>query len=96
MKKIYLVAIAAFANIVSASEYPTPLCYAQDNPTCSFNQMTLDLCNLEGKSTKTTFLINKRLYEAGGNKFESSDGKHICTVKGIKGTDPKRYSVIID
>lgn len=95
MKRILVSASLLFSSITMAGEYTTPSCYQKIPTSCSYNDMTLSLCNEEGKNKNIVFLSSNRIYVTGGNKFGSADGRNVCTVKGIKGTDPKRYTVAI-
>lgn len=96
MNRIILFALAFCSGAASPGEYETLACYAQVPTSCSFNEMTLQLCNEEGKSRNLAFLLSQRIHMPGGNKFGNPDGSRICIVKGIKGTDPKRYAVTIE
>ena len=96
IKKTTLIGLAFFATTVGATKYETPACYAEVPTSCSFNEMTLSLCNQEGAAKKLVFLMSQRLYLPGGNKFATADGSRICAVKGIQGTDPKKYRVTIE
>ena len=96
MKKTIILGLAFCSAVASAAEYATPACYAQVPTACSFDEMTLQLCNEEGKSKNLVFLLSQRMYTPGGNKFGSADASRVCIVKGIKGTNPKRYVVTID
>lgn len=96
MRKLFVVGVCTWSAFVSAAEYATPACYEDAPTSCSFNEMTLFLCNKEGESKKVVFLLSQRIHIPGGNKFGSADGKKVCTIKGVKGTDPKRYAVIIE
>ncbi|WP_130107458.1 hypothetical protein [Iodobacter fluviatilis] len=95
MRKLFVVGVCSWSAFVSAAEYATPTCYENIPTSCSFNEMTLSLCNKEGKSKKVVFLLSQRIHIPSGNKFNSADGSKFCTVQGIKGTDPKRYTVVI-
>jgi len=95
-KIIILFYVGLVSSYIHAKEYETPACYDSMPVTCSFNEMTLSLCNEEGRSEKIVFLMSQKMYLSGGNRFGSADGSKICTVKGIKDTDPKRYSVEIN
>ncbi len=95
MKKLIVLGLCFWAGFASAAEYVTPPCYENVPTTCSFNEMTLSLCNKEGKSKKMVFLLSQRTRISGGNKYSNVDGSKVCTVKGIKGTSPKRYTVVI-
>jgi hypothetical protein len=90
-----LIAFCLFicTGMTFAGQYETPSCYAHIPTSCSFNEMTLQLCNEEGKSEKLVFLGSQRIPMPGGNRFGSADGSRVCVVKGIKGTEPKRYLV---
>lgn len=96
MKKIIILCCCLWSGLASAAEYKTPACYENVPVACSFDEMTLSLCNEEGKTKKMVFLLSQRMYMPGGNKFGNADGSHVCTVKGIKGTSPKRYTVEIN
>jgi hypothetical protein len=96
MNKIIITGLAFCSGMASAVEYETPGCYAQVPTSCSFDEMTLQLCNEEGKSKNLVFLLSQRMYMPGGNKFGNSDGSRVCVVKGINGADPKRYVVKIE
>jgi len=96
MRRVIIFGFCIWSGFVSASEYATPACYQNIPTTCSFDEMTLSLCNKEGESKKIAFLLSQRMYMPGGNRFGNSDGNHVCTVKGIKDTSPKRYTVEID
>lgn len=96
MKKAIVFGIYIWSGFAVAAEYPTPACYENVPTTCSFNEMTLSLCNKESKSKNVVFLLSQRTHLPGGNKFGNSDGSRSCTVQGIKGTDPKRYAVVIN
>lgn len=96
MKKLTISFICVWAGLASAAEYSTPACYENIPTSCSFDEMTLSLCNTEGESKKMVFMLSQRTYMPGGNKFGNADGSHVCTVKGIKGTSPKRYAVVIE
>lgn len=96
MKPLIICAIALCSGMASAAEYATPGCYAQIPTSCSFDEMTLELCNQEGKSRNLVFLLSQRMYMSGGNRFGNADGSRVCIVKGIKGTEPKRYIVTIE
>ena len=85
-----------WSPLVSAGEYTTPSCYENVPTTCSFNEMTLALCNKEGKKTNSIFYLSKRIYTSGGNKFTNANGDKICIVKRIKNSEPKRYIVVIE
>ena len=95
MRKFFVIGVCIWSAFVSATEYATPACYEKIPTSCSFNEMTLSLCNKEGESKKVVFLLSQRVHMPGGNKFSSADGSKVCTVQGIKSTDPKRYTVII-
>lgn len=58
--------------------------------------MTLQLCTEEGEPEQLVFLGSQRIHIPGGNRFGSADGSRGCVVKGIKGTKPKRYLVMIE
>ena len=97
MRKIIILFYVCLASsYIQAKEYEIPACYDSMPVTCSFDEMTLSLCNEEGKPAKIVFLMSQKMYLSGGNRFGSADGRQICTVKGIKDTDPKRYSVEIN
>jgi hypothetical protein len=96
MKTIVVFGICIWSGIAVAAEHPTPACYENVPTTCSFNEMTLSLCNIEGKSKNVVFLLSQRTHLPGGNKFSNADGSRVCTVQGIKGADPKRYTVVIN
>jgi len=96
MRKLIIFGLAFCSGVTSAAEYETPACYAQVPTSCSFDAMTLQLCNEEGKSKNLVFLLSQRMYMPGGNKFGNADGSRVCIIKGIKGTDPKRYEVRIE
>jgi hypothetical protein len=96
MNRIIITGLALCSGVASAAEYETPACYAQVPTSCSFNEMTLQLCNEEGKSKNLVFLLSQRMYMPGGNKFGNADSSRVCVVKGIKGTDPKKYMVTIE
>lgn len=89
---IALVVAAAAGN---AAEYDTPPCYATMPVTCGYDEMTLDLCNQEGKKSGVVFLGSQRMHLTGGNRFGSADGQRVCEVRHIKDTDPARYTVTI-
>ncbi len=93
MKKITLIIIALYSSVASASVYDTPACYSKMPTSCSFNEMTLSLCNQEGIKNNIVFLLSQRIHVPGGNKFATANGERTCVVKGIKGTEPKRYQV---
>jgi hypothetical protein len=95
MKALLVLAMMLFVVVVNATEYDLPSCYRTVPVTCSFNQMTLDMCNAEGNERKFVFLISERIYIPGGNIYGSADGKATCVVKPIKGTDPAKYDVTI-
>lgn len=96
MKKVIALGLCVLSGFAMAAEHVTPSCYENVPTTCSFDEMTLSLCNKEGKSMKMVFLLSQRMYMPGGNKFGNADGSHVCTVKGVKGTSPKRYTVVIN
>nr|VFJ93934.1 MAG: hypothetical protein BECKLFY1418A_GA0070994_103530 [Candidatus Kentron sp. LFY]VFK23111.1 MAG: hypothetical protein BECKLFY1418C_GA0070996_11347 [Candidatus Kentron sp. LFY] len=96
MKKTMIFCVLLWSGLAVATEYPTPACYENVPTSCSFNEMTLSLCNKEGKSENLVFMLSQRMYMRGGNKFGSADGSRVCTVQGIKGTEPKRYTVEIE
>lgn len=99
LKLIFLSHLMAFflwSGAVSAGEYLKPDCYTSNPTTCSFDEMTLAMCNAEGRSRNIVFLLNHRLWVPGGNSFGSADLQHVCTVKGVAGSDPKRYKVQVD
>ena len=96
MKKFVVVGICVWSTFASAAEYATPACYESIPTSCSFDEMTLSLCNKEGESKKLVFLLSQRIHMSGGNKFGSADGSKVCTVQGIKGSDPKKYNVVIN
>lgn len=93
MKRILGLLVCTFITPTIAGEYNTPACYQSVPTSCGFDEMTLSLCNKEGRATKTKFSISTRSYLPGGNKF-TSGGKN-CLVKKIKGTDPAKYNVQI-
>lgn len=95
MKKLMLIGIAVISCSADATQYDTPSRYAQVPTSCSFNDMILQMCNQQGKSKKLVSLSSQRIYTPGGNKFATADGEHLCVVKGIKGTDPKKYDMTI-
>ncbi len=95
MKRVIIFSLCAWSGFASTAEYPTPACFENIPISCSFNEMTLSLCNKEGKSKNMVFLLSQRMRLPGGNKFGNADGSYICSVKGIKGTSPKRYTVVI-
>jgi hypothetical protein len=94
MKKIIL-AIILIPSSVFAGEYAIPACYEHTPTKCSFNEMTLELCNVEAKGKKVVFAISEREYAPGGNKFMSKNGDFVCLVKPVKGSEPTKYSVTI-
>lgn len=96
MKKIIILGCCIWSGFSAAAEHATPACYENVPTTCSFNEMTLSLCNKEGKPKGVEFLLSQRMRIPGGNKFGNTDGSLVCTVKGIKGTSPKRYTVEIN
>jgi hypothetical protein len=49
MKTLITYALALCSGVASAAEYETPDCYANVPTSCSFDEMTLHLCNEEGK-----------------------------------------------
>ena len=77
----------------SRGTYSTPPCYATDPPICTFNAMTLALCNEEGRKSGADFSGGERTHIPGGNSFLSSDGKKTCVVNHVKGTEPADYEV---
>ena len=95
VKKLIICGLALCSGVALAAEYETPACYAKVPTSCSFDEMTLQLCNEGEKPKNQIFQLSQRMYMPGGNKFGSADGSRICIVKGIKGTDPKRYVVTI-
>jgi len=76
-----------------AGEYSTPSCYESVPTSCGFDEMTLSLCNKEGKARDVKFSLSGRSYMRGGNKFTS--GRKQCLVKKIKGSEPAKYNVQI-
>lgn len=96
MKKLIAFGFCFWSGFAAAAEYATPACYENVPTTCSFNEMTLSLCNMEGKSRNVVFLLSQRTHQPGGNKFGDASGSRVCTVQGIKGTSPKRYTVVIN
>lgn len=95
MKAVLFVALMLASDIVNATEYDLPPCYSTMPVTCTFDQMTLDMCNAEGKNPGSMFLISQKIYMPGGNKFGSADGRKTCVVRHIKDTDPAKYEVTI-
>jgi len=96
MKKVIVLGLCIWSGLVSAKEYSTPACYEHVPTSCSFDEMTLTFCNKEGNPKNMVFVLSQRMYMPGGNKFGNADGSHVCTVKGIKETSPKRYTVEIN
>jgi hypothetical protein len=77
----------------SRGTYSTPPCYAKDPPSCTFNAMTLDLCNEEGRKSETQFSASERTHIPGGNRFGAANGKATCVVSHVRGTEPATYDV---
>ena len=95
MKTLYLVVMMFLSVAANADVYDLPPCYTTIPTTCTFDEMTLAMCNANGKKLGIRFLISQKIYITGGNKFGSTDGQSVCTVKRIKGTEPAKYDVII-
>ena len=94
MKLFFLIA-TMFASVANAGVYDSPACYSTVPTTCAFNEMTLEMCNVEGKAKKNVFLASQRTHIAGGNKFASANGKATCIVQHVKDTEPAKYEVKI-
>lgn len=75
----------------SSKEFDTPSCYQNIPVSCSFDDMTLSLCNSIGKEK---FALDNKTHISGGNIFTS--GNKTCTVKHVPKTDPAKYSVTIE
>lgn len=93
MKRTITLLMVGVSTVSFASEYTTPACYKSMPTSCGFDEMTLSLCNLEGKASGATFSLSGRSYLPGGNKFVSRDGARTCMVERIKGTEPAKYSI---
>ena len=91
MEKIIGLMLLNFTFSTAAGEYNTPACYESVPTACGFDEMTLSLCNQEGKISGAKFSLAGRSYLPGGNKFMS--GSKHCLVKKIKGTEPAKYNV---
>ena len=96
MKIFISILLATFIAVANASVYDTPPCYSVVPTTCTFNEMTLNMCNAEGKKNKTAFVMSQRSHIPGGNKFFSADGKATCVVQRIKGSEPAKYDAVIN
>jgi len=79
----------------SVAIHPTPPCYEPLPTTCSFDDMTLAFCNVDGKKAGLLFLPSQRIHVAGGNTFATADGKTMCFVRRKGDGDPPRYEVTI-
>ncbi|MFI3120340.1 MAG: hypothetical protein QX203_10205 [Methylococcaceae bacterium] len=95
MKIFFLISIMLAFTVANAGVYDSPACYSTVPTTCAFNDMTLEMCNEEGKVKKIVFLASQRIHIAGGNKFASANGKATCIVQHIKDTEPAKYEVKI-
>ena len=93
--KIFILIATMFASVANAGVYDSPACYATVPTTCAFNDMTLEMCNKEGKAKKIVFIASQRTHIAGGNQFASANGKATCVVQHIKGIEPAKYEVKI-
>ena len=95
MRNLIIIFLISYFAVANASVYDTPPCYSVEPTICTFYDMTLNMCNAEGKKNKTLFVISQRSHIAGGNKFVSADGNATCVVQRIKGTEPAKYEVVI-
>lgn len=95
MRIFFLMATMLAYTVANAGVYDLPACYKTVPATCAFNDMTLDMCNKEGKPTKIVFLASQRTHITGGNQFASANGKVTCVARRIKGSEPAKYEVII-
>jgi hypothetical protein len=68
-----------------------PQCYQSDPVSCSFDDMTLSLCESAGK---TKFIAESRQHVTGGNSYTSNE-KKTCLVKHVKNSEPSKYTVDI-
>ena len=68
-----------------------PQCYQSDPVSCSFDDMTLSLCESVGKAK---FIAESRQQVVGGNSYTSTNEK-TCLVKHVKNSDPSKYTVDI-
>lgn len=80
---------------LQAGVYDLPPCYLTVPTSCTFNDMTLEMCNKEGKKSGTVFLISTRDHLPGGNIFRSAQNQYTCTVKRINNSDPPQYNVTV-
>lgn len=94
MRNLIVILLSTYFAVANAGVYDTPPCYSVVPTTCTFNEMTLNMCNAEGKN-KTVFVMSQRSHITGGNKFVSDDGKATCVVQRIKDTDPAKYDAVI-
>ena len=95
MKTLFLISTMLAFTVANAGVYDLPACYSTVLTICAFNDMTLEMCNKEGKTKKNVFLASQRTYITGGNKFASVNGKATCIVRHIKDTEPAKYEVKI-
>jgi len=95
MRNLLIILLTSYCAVANASVYDTSPCYSVVPTTCTFNEMTLNMCNAEGKKNKIVFVMSQRSHVAGGNKFVSADGKATCIVQRIKGTEPAKYEAVI-
>lgn len=95
MRRLFLILTLLTSSLTNAAIYEMPPCYSTIPTTCTFDDMTLAMCNSEGKKAKKVFLISQKIYIPGGNKFGSADGKAICVVHRVKGSEPAKYEVAI-
>lgn len=95
MKKLIIALGIVMSVEAQATVYELPSCYSNVPTTCTFNDMTLEMCNKESKKTGAVFLLSQRIYVPGGNKFGTSDGKLTCLVSRVKGSEPAKYQVSI-
>lgn len=93
--RIFFLIATMIASVANAGVYDPPACYSIVPTTCAFNDMTLEMCNEEGKAKKIVFLASQRTHITGGNQFASANGKATCVVHHIKGTEPAKYEVKI-
>lgn len=95
MRLIFFMIVSFFSVMAGANTYETPLCYSEVPTTCGFNEMTLEMCNLEGSKQNKIFLASKRGYISGGNIFSTQNGSVTCVVKKVKESEPAKYQVTI-
>ena len=95
MKTLLLVTTILASVAANATVHELPHCYSTMPTTCGFDEMTLEMCNAEGKKAGSVFVISQRIYVTGGNKFGSAEGRMTCVVRRIKGSEPAKYEVTI-